>query len=77
MRTSLSIYLQKIVGRDTDVVHTPGGKALIVHFFTGVFEHLPQIKQFRIIQKKVGEIEIEFIPSETFSQTYIQKNENL
>jgi phenylacetate-CoA ligase len=59
--------LQKIVGRDTDVIQTPSGKYLIVHFFTGIFEHFPQIQQFRVVQKEVGKIAIEYIPSNIFS----------
>jgi len=59
--------MRKIVGRDTDIVYTPGGKALIVHFFTGIFEHFDGIRQFRVIQKAAGEITIEYIPSDTFS----------
>jgi phenylacetate-CoA ligase len=59
--------LKKIIGRDTDVIQTPSGKYLVVHFFTGVFEHFPQIKQFRVIQKIVGQIFIEYIAGEGFT----------
>ena len=65
--------LQKIVGRDTDIVHTPKGKALIVHFFTYVFEHEPTVQQFRIIQKVAGEIEIEYIPGKNFHPGILDK----
>ena len=61
--------LKKIIGRDTDVIQTPSGKDLIVHFFTGIFEHFPTIKQFRVIQKAVGQIEIEYIPDHGFAPT--------
>jgi phenylacetate-CoA ligase len=53
--------LKKVIGRDTDIVHTPTGKALIVHFFTGILEHVAEIYQFRVIQKTMEEIEIEYI----------------
>jgi len=65
--------LKKIIGRDTDIIHTPTGKALIVHFFTGIFEHFNEIKQFKVIQKTKNEIEIEFIPSELFHQPVLEK----
>lgn len=42
--------LKKIIGRDTDVVRTPSGNALIVHFFTGIFEHIEEIRQFQVVQ---------------------------
>lgn len=65
--------LQKIVGRDTDIVHTPKGKALIVHFFTYVFEHEPAIQQFRVIQKQADHLEIEYIPGKGFTPEVLNK----
>lgn len=59
--------LEKIIGRDTDVVATRSGKKLIVHFFTGIFEHVPEIKQFRVIQHGLEDVEIEIIPAPGFS----------
>lgn len=56
--------LQKIIGRETDIVKTPNGKTLIVHSFTGIFEHFPEIKQFKIIQNQIDSIIIEYITDE-------------
>jgi phenylacetate-coenzyme A ligase PaaK-like adenylate-forming protein len=42
--------LESIEGRDTDVIVTPGGNRLIVHFFTGIFEHFPEIESFQVLQ---------------------------
>lgn len=56
--------LKKVVGRDTDIILTHSLKSLVVHTFTGIFEHYQEIKQFKVIQNKVGEIIIEYI-SET------------
>lgn len=53
--------LLMVVGRDTDIVYTPKGKPLIVHFFTGIFEHEQAIKQYRIIQSENKNIVIEYI----------------
>ena len=58
--------LQKIIGRETDIVKTPNGKTLIVHSFTGVFEFYPEIKQYKIIQSKLEEIQIEYIVDDYF-----------
>ncbi|WKZ61641.1 MAG: hypothetical protein QY309_09120 [Cyclobacteriaceae bacterium] len=60
--------LERIIGRDTDIVETPSGKKMIVHFFTAIFEHYPQIIQFRVIQRSIHSMIIEFIPSEDFNQ---------
>ena len=58
---------QKIIGRDTDIVKTPSGNFLVVHSFTGIFEHIPEIKQFCVIQKKLSGIEIQYIKDEGFN----------
>ena len=53
--------LQKIIGRDTDIVKTPSGNYLVVHSFTGIFEHIPEIKQFCVIQNGLKGILILYI----------------
>jgi len=65
--------LEKIIGRDTDIVVTPAAKKLIVHFFTGIFEHVPEIRQFRVIQHALDNIEIEVIPAEGYSDAIAAK----
>jgi phenylacetate-CoA ligase len=59
--------LEMIIGRDTDIVITPSGKKMIVHFFTGIFEHIPEILQFRVIQHTLDEMTIEYIPRDIFN----------
>jgi phenylacetate-CoA ligase len=54
--------LRLIVGRDTDLVETPTGKKLIVHFFTGIMEHRTEIIQFRIVQEQADQFVLEYIP---------------
>jgi phenylacetate-CoA ligase len=54
--------LRLIVGRDTDLVRTPSGKNLIVHFFTGIMEHRTEIIQFQIVQEKADQFVLEYIP---------------
>lgn len=58
---------KKIIGRDTDMVVTPGGRYMIVHSFTVIFEHCKEIKQFRVIQNQKESITIEYIPDEGFN----------
>lgn len=53
--------LQKLVGRETDVIKTPHGNTLIVHSFTGIFEYVDAIKQFKIIQQSEKLIEVQYI----------------
>lgn len=54
--------LQGIVGRDTDIVRTRSGKAMVVHSFTGIFEHIAEIRQFRVVQRDRDGIEVEYVP---------------
>lgn len=59
--------MERIIGRDTDIIKTASGKFMIVHFFTGIFEFIPEIKQFKVIQRNLDSMEIEYIPGENFS----------
>jgi phenylacetate-CoA ligase len=61
------LTMESIQGRDTDVIITPGGNRLIVHFFTGLLEHFPQIAQFQIRQKNQNLMIIYIVPSHNFS----------
>ncbi len=58
--------LGELDGRDSDFIYTPKGNKLIVHFFTGIFEYFPEIKEFRIVQEKIDEIKVKFVPEDTF-----------
>ena len=69
--------LDKIIGRDTDILYTPKLKILIVHFFTGIFEHFPEIRQFQVIQKNKGEsIQIKYIKGVNFSKNILENIKN-
>lgn len=59
--------LEKIVGRETDVVLTPNGRTLIVHSFTGIVEYYPEIKQFKIYQEVRESIVFEYITDDFFA----------
>ncbi len=58
--------IEKIIGRNTDIVITPNGHKLIVHYFTRIFENVPEIKQFEVYQEIKSKIIINFIPSQDF-----------
>lgn len=65
--------LQQIVGRETDVVFLPSGKKLIVHSFTGIFEFIPEIKQFKVIQEEIDKITIEYIKDSGFKTEILER----
>lgn len=64
--------LQKVIGRETDIVKTKSGKKLIVHSFTGVFEYYPSIKQFCVVQRDLGGVEIQYIRDDNFKVEVIE-----
>lgn len=59
--------MEKVIGRNTDVIKTSDGKTLIVHTFTGIFEFYAEISQFQVVQNDINSILIKYIPSNTFS----------
>ncbi len=66
--------IDKIIGRDTDILFTPKLKVLVVHFFTGIFEHFPEIRQFQVKQlEKGGIIYIKYIKGDNFSTLILKK----
>ncbi|NNK70107.1 MAG: phenylacetate--CoA ligase family protein [Flavobacteriaceae bacterium] len=67
--------LQKIVGRETDVIKTESGKILNVHSFTGVFEYFQEIKQFKIIQRDLKSIKVEYIVDDTITDERLKELE--
>ncbi|HAE84967.1 MAG TPA: hypothetical protein DCG78_00440 [Anaerolineaceae bacterium] len=53
---------QLIDGRSGDVIITPSGNHLIVHFFTGILEHFPEIDTFQVVQRSYGSLLIRIQP---------------
>jgi phenylacetate-CoA ligase len=54
--------MQSIEGRDVDIVITPSGNRLVVHFFTGVFEHFRQIACFQVVQRERESLMVQIVP---------------
>lgn len=65
--------LQKVVGRETDIIITPTGKKLIVHSFTGVFEYYPEVRQFCVIQDNKNGVRINYVKDANFSPDVLEK----
>jgi phenylacetate-CoA ligase len=55
--------MSSIQGRDTDVVVTPSGNRLIVHFFAGVLEHFEEIDMFQVEQFSPESIVLHIVPT--------------
>jgi phenylacetate-CoA ligase len=65
--------LESIQGRDTDIIITPSGNRLIVHFFTGIIEHFSEIESFQVIQEEPDIIILRLVPNEGFSQETVTR----
>ncbi|MCB9425836.1 MAG: phenylacetate--CoA ligase family protein [Flavobacteriales bacterium] len=65
--------IEKIIGRETDVVKLVGNKTLNVHSFTGVFEYFPEIKQFQVVHNSSNKITIRYITSDDFHKRILTK----
>jgi phenylacetate-CoA ligase len=67
--------LEKVVGRNTDIITTSDGSSLIVHTFTGIFEFFPEIEQFQVVQNEIDTLLIKYIPSDNFNNSVLKKIE--
>ncbi len=59
--------MQAIQGRDSDYILTPDGNRLIVHFFTGILEHCPEIESFQVVQEEPASMTLRVVPAERFT----------
>lgn len=55
--------MASIQGRDTDHITTPDGNRLIVHFFTGILEHVTEIESFQVVQDLPDAIRLRVVPA--------------
>jgi phenylacetate-CoA ligase len=60
-----------VQGRATDIVTTPAGDRLIVHFFTQIFEMLPEIAQFQVRQERPEAITVLFVKGDGFKESVL------
>lgn len=65
--------MESIQGRNADVVITPSGNRLIVHFFTGILEHFSEIDSFQVVQQDEETINILIVPTEKISNDRLEE----
>lgn len=65
--------LHQIKGRDSDILVTPSGKNLIVHFFTGFFEWLSTVEQFQVRQHAKDKIEVLLVRNDQYTDAEEKK----
>lgn len=57
-----------ILGRDTDVVLTPSGNRLIVEFFNGIIDDVPEVESFQVIQDSLDSMRVSVVPRTGFTE---------
>lgn len=67
------LNIDKIKGRDSDILITPSGQYLIVENFVAYFEWIPEVEQIQVIQDKLDEIVIKLIVNGSFTQELEKK----
>ena len=65
--------IDKIEGRDVDILVTPSDKKLIVHYFTGYFEWVDSVSQFQVVQNNPDKIELKLVPNSRFTNSEKEK----
>lgn len=64
--------IQGVQGRVPDIVMAPDGSALVVHFFTILFEYLSGIEQFQITQDEPDRIVARIVRRPDFDQNAVE-----
>ena len=54
--------MQSIQGRNAEIVTTPSGNRLIVHYFTGIMEHFSEVDSFQVVQTRTDQLIIKILP---------------
>ena len=65
--------MRSIQGRDTDIILTPTGNRLIVHFFTGIMEHFKEIETFQVVQPTEDTLVIRVVPAQGYSDPIAER----
>jgi phenylacetate-CoA ligase len=60
--------MSSLVGRDTDIVVTPGGNYLVAYFFGHIFESMMGVSKFQVVQQAEDEIEVKIVKNDKFSR---------
>ena len=62
------LSIDRIEGRDSDILVTPDGKIVIVHIFTIFFEWIKSVDQFQAIQNDYDDFLIKIVVNEMFTK---------
>lgn len=60
--------LKEICGRSGDFLYTPEGKAIHSLLFAYIFDELPWIKEYQVVQERLDHITVRIIPERGFDE---------
>jgi phenylacetate-CoA ligase len=68
--------MKSIEGRDSDIVRTPSGDFIVVHFFTILFEYMEGVDQFQVTQERIDHLTVKIVKNQYFSDTDLNHIQN-
>jgi phenylacetate-CoA ligase len=63
--------IERIEGRDTDILVTPDGRYITFYYFAGYFEHKDYIDQFQLTQVESTSFILKIVPNSLFRNEYL------
>ena len=63
------LRVNRIIGRDSDILITPKGKKMIVHKFTIFFSKVEAVEQFQIVQDRLDHMIFKLIVNSKYSKS--------
>ena len=60
--------MKSIEGRESDIIMTPSGDLIVVHFFGILFGHIQGIDQFQVIQERIDHLTIKIVKNDHFTE---------
>lgn len=68
------LTLDSINGRNDDIIYTPDGSKLLLHFFNTCFEYIKGIDIYQIIQTKKDTLLINIVTNKDYNKSKSEKN---
>jgi phenylacetate-CoA ligase len=68
--------LASVIGRAHDAIRTPSGRVIHALYFTHLFDDLPAVHQFRVVQTRIDSVRIELRSSSTIEPSALAFIEN-
>lgn len=68
------VLIEKIIGRQCDIITSPSGKFIHGEFFTHLFYGIEAVAQFQVAQKTLADLDIKIVPDKDFDKERVIKS---